>query len=341
MAQHELSSGKLLNEKGLLNEAGYSTKLIKEYNRKEIKAGKSRIKEWDYYYIGDENYGIALTIDDNSYMGMASISVLDFKNKTHITKSPIQWLTFGEVKLPSSSEDGDTFHERKNFSMYFKNDHGKRRIVCSMKNVAKGKDFSCDVTLTKTLEDSLVIATPFNKPKYFYYNQKINCLKARGYFKFGELTYQFKNNAYGVLDWGRGVWTYSNTWYWASMSSEYNGKIIGFNLGYGFGDTSAASENMLFYDGKSYKFEDVKFNIPVDEKGKELYMNDWTFTSESGDINLTFKPCIDRYSNTNALIIQSKQHQVFGYYSGYFMVNGEKIEFENLLGFAEKVKNRW
>ena len=341
MAQHKLSSGKLLNEQGLLNEAGYSTTLIKEYNRNDIKAGKSRIKEWDYYYIGDENYGIALTIDDNSYMGMASVSVLDFKNKKHYTKSPIQWLTFGEVKLPSTSEDGDTYHSGKGFSMYFKNEKGKRRIICSMKNVAKGKDFSCDVTLTKTTDDSMVIVTPFDKPKYFYYNQKINCLKARGYFKFGELTYQFKGASYGVLDWGRGVWTYSNTWYWASLNSEYNGKVIGFNLGYGFGDTSAASENMLFFDGKAYKFEDVTFNIPLDQKGKEDYMGTWTFTSKSQDIYLTFVPVIDRFSDTNAIVIQSKQHQVFGLYSGYFLVDGEKIEFKNLLGFAERVKNRW
>jgi hypothetical protein len=37
---------------------------------------------------------------------------------------------------------------------------------------------------------------------------------------FGNVKYIFKKGAYGVLDWGRGVWTYSNTWYWASMSGE-------------------------------------------------------------------------------------------------------------------------
>ena len=105
--EHKLSEGLLLNEKGDLNEAGYAFDLVREYRRSDIKAGKSRIKEWDYYLICDDEYGIALTIDDNSYMGMASISVLDFKAKKENTKSYIVWFTNGKVGFPSSSKDGD------------------------------------------------------------------------------------------------------------------------------------------------------------------------------------------------------------------------------------------
>ena len=340
--QHKLSSGPLLDEKGNLAEAGYSFDLVKEYSRKSIKGLKSRIKEWDYYFISDGEYGVALTIDDNSYMGLVSVSVLDFKNKTEVTKSYMLWLTFGYIVFPSTSKDGDVFIEEKNYSMYFGNKNGKRHLVCSMKNVAKGKDFSCDIKLESTNDGSMVIATPFKKKRHFYYNQKINLLRANGSFKLGELTHQFKTtDTLGVLDWGRGVWTYSNTWYWSSLNANYNGHRIGFNLGYGFGDTSKASENMFFYDKEAFKLEDVIFNIPKDSKGKDDYMKSWTFTSSNGDINLTFNPIIDRYANTNALIIQSKQHQVFGYFSGTIKVQDKEYKFENLLGFAEKVKNRW
>ena len=341
--QHMLSKGPLLDEKGNLNEAGYAFSLVREYNRKQIKGLKTRIKEWDYYYIGDKEYGIALTIDDNSYMGLVSVSVLDYKNKTEVTKSYMRWLTFGEVKFPSSSKDGDVFCEGKKYSMYFGNKNGKRHLVCTMKNVKKGIDFECDITLENTLDKSMVIATPFKKKRHFYYNQKINLLKAKGFFKMGKEIHQFKKDeTLGVLDWGRGVWTYSNTWYWSSLNA-YTSDFhrIGFNLGYGFGDTSNASENMLFYDKEAYKLEDVVFNIPKNEKGKHDFLSDWTLKSESGDINLVFHPIIDRKSNTNALIIQSDQHQVFGYFSGTFKVEDKTIELDNLLGFAEMVKNRW
>ena len=340
--QKQLSQGPLLDEKGNLIEAGYAFDLVREYSRKQIKGLKSRIKEWDYYFITDGEYGIALTIDDNSYMGMASVSVLDFKNKTEVTKSFIRWLTFGEIKFPSSSKEGDVFMESKKYSMFFKVENGKRHLICSMKNLAKGKDFSCDIVLEKTLDKSMVIATPFKKKRHFYYNQKINLLQGRGIFKFGDINHQFKKNeTLGVLDWGRGVWTYSNTWYWSSLNANYQGHRIGFNLGYGFGDTSNASENMFFYDKETYKLEDVVFNIPKNEKGKHEFTKEWTFTSSSGDIDLKFQPIIDRHSNTNALIIQSNQHQVFGYFSGTIKVEGKEITFENLLGFAEMVKNRW
>ena len=337
-----LSKGPLLDENGNLVEAGYAFDLVKDYDRKAIKGLKSRIKEWDYYFVRDDEYGIALTIDDNSYMGMASISLLDFKERKEITKSHIRWLTFGEIVFPSSSKEGDVFMESKKYSMYFGNRNGERHLVCHMKNFVKGKDFQCDIYLEKSTDKSMVIATPFQKKKHFYYNQKINLLKGRGLFSLGDLRHQFKKkDTIGVLDWGRGVWTYSNTWYWSSLNAYSDGHLIGFNLGYGFGDTSAASENMFFYDKEAYKLTDVTFNIPKDEKGKHLFTKDWTFTSKSGDIDLKFKPIIDRYSNTNALIIQSNQHQVFGYFTGTIIADGKEFEIKNLLGFAEMVKNRW
>lgn len=341
--QHKLNKGPLLDENGNLIEAGYAFDLVREYNRKDIKGLKTRIKEWDYYYIGDKEYGIALTIDDNSYMGLVSVSVIDYKNKTDVTKSYMRWLTFGEVKFPSSSKDGDVFCESKKYSMYFSNKNGKRRLVCHMKNVRKGEDFDCDITLENTTDKSMVIATPFYKKKHFYYNQKINLLKSKGFFKLGKFFHQFKKDeTLGVLDWGRGVWTYSNTWYWSSLNAyTYDGHRIGFNLGYGFGDTSKASENMFFYDKEAYKLEDVEFIMQKDDKGKPKFLEDWIIKSKDGCIDLIFHPMIDRYSNTNALIIQSNQHQVFGSFRGEIKVGDKSFFIDNLIGFAEMVKNRW
>ena len=48
------------------------------------------------------------------------------------------------------------------------------------------------------------------------------------------------------------------------------------NIGYGFGNTSAATENVLFYDGKIHKLGEVKFEIPMDEDGFEDFMKPWS-----------------------------------------------------------------
>ena len=337
-----LSEGKLLNSEGNLNEAGFAYSLVKEYDRNDIKAKKSRIKEWDYYYVGNNKYGFALTIDDNSYMTMLSFSFLDFENKKEITKSKMKLLTRKHVKFPSTSKIGDVeLVYGDDAYLRFFNDGEKRHLVGAFSNFDGKKEIGVDITLKETMDGSMVIATPFEKPKHFYYNQKINCLKASGCVVIGEEEYNL-DDCYGVLDWGRGVWTYKNTWYWSSLNGEFNGKTIGFNLGYGFGDTSAASENMFFYDGKCYKLDDVSFNIPKKDN-KDDYLSPWTFTSNSSEckIELDFEPILDRYANTNVIIIQSLQHQVFGKFSGKITVSGQVFEFSDLVGFAEKVMNKW
>jgi len=339
----KLKKGDLLDSKGNLNEAGYAFSLIKKYERKMIKGLKWRIKEWDYYYIGNDKYGIALTIDDNSYMNLCSLSFLDFKEGYDITKSEMGWLSFGKIGLPSSSKEGDTFYKNKNVEMSFVHEKGKRHLKAIYHNFTKdGLDAVVDVTLKETNEGSMVIATPFKKKKHFYYNQKINCLEAEGFILLGDKKYVFdKKDSLGVLDWGRGVWTYKNTWYWSSLNCIQDGKRLGFNLGYGFGDTSAASENMFFYDDKVYKLNDVIFNIPKDSKGKDLFLERWTIVSKSKEIDLEFTPIFNRHFAMDVILIGSNQNQVFGRFNGTIKVEDKIIKLENCLGFAEKVFNKW
>ena len=340
-----LTSGLLLNEKGDLNEAGYATSLVKEYRKKDVKGGPFRLKEWDYYYVGNADYGVALTIANNSYMGMLSVSVLDFRSPFEATKSIMLPFPGKKIVLPETSLSGDVKveDEKKGYSFSFLNlGKGKRRLMVFVRSMNKeGESFHCDIDLEERNEGSMVIATPFKKKGHFYYNQKINNLKAYGYAKFGNKMLDFNEGSYGVLDWGRGVWTYQNTWYWCSVSSCFDGHLLGWNLGYGFGDTSSASENMLFFDGKAHKLGKVRFDIPISEKGADEFMKDWGFYFPNDSFELRFHPVYNRHSDTNALLLRSNQNQVFGLFSGSFLIDGKAFSFSNVPGFAEKVFNKW
>ena len=58
--QKEIKEEKaLLNEDGELTEAGYSKKMLLKYNRNSIKAKKLRIKEWDYYLVYNDKFGLS------------------------------------------------------------------------------------------------------------------------------------------------------------------------------------------------------------------------------------------------------------------------------------------
>ncbi|MGN1139829.1 MAG: DUF2804 domain-containing protein [Oliverpabstia sp.] len=341
--QKKLSEGELLDSNGNLTEAGYATSLVKEYDRKKIKAGKTRIKEWDYYLIYNHQFGVALTVDDNSYMGLVSISFLDFVNKTEKTVSPMTILPMGKTNLPATSESGVTeFHNKRCF-FSFKVEDGKRILLARMDNFDQGKPIRMKIILTEEPDDSMVIATPFNKPGHFYYNQKIVGMRAKGTVEYLDQKYVFNpEDSFGLLDWGRGVWNYENTWYWSALQGMADGHVLGFNLGYGFGDTSSASENMIFYDGKASKLEQVKFLIPGEDDGREEYLLPWKFTSSDQRLLLDFTPILDRSAYTSAGIILSDQHQVFGWFDGYVILDtGRKVMIKHMLGFAEKVRNKW
>ena len=340
--QHEITRViPLLDENGSLTEAGYAKKLLPVYDRSAIKASPLRIKEWDYYLVSNGRFAMALTIADNGYMGLDSISLLDFECNINITQSPMSFMPLGRVKLPESSRCGDSEHCGKDYGLSFKNDgNGRRVLTAHMDDFGPEGAFVGSVELFDEPEESMVICTPFEKPAHFYFNQKINCLRAGGEMKYGDRTYIFDPaDSFAVLDWGRGVWTYHNTWYWGSASYHVGGVPFGWNIGYGFGDTSAASENMLFYNGKAHKLSQVKFNIPGDEKD---FLSPWTFTSDDGRFEMDFVPQMDRASFTDVRLIKSDQHQVFGKFSGTAVLDdGTAISVKNFPGFAEKVENKW
>ena len=340
--QHEITRVlPLLDEQGNLTEPGFAKKLLPVYRRKDVRAGKSRIKEWDYYLISNGRFALALTVADNGYMGMDSVSLLDLEERWEITKSPMNWLPFGKLHMPETSVQGDVRHGGKGHSLSFENDGGGRRVLTAqMDEFGPEGALSAEIELTEEPEESMVICTPFDKPGCFYFNQKINCMRARGQVRYGGRVYDFDpSESFAVLDWGRGVWTYHNTWYWGSASYQLDGVPFGFNLGYGFGDTSAATENMLFYAGKAHKLNHIRFYIPGDEKD---FLSPWRFSSDNGRFEMDFVPVLDRASCTDFKILKSDQHQVFGRFSGRAILDdGTVLEVKDLPGFAEKVENKW
>ena len=354
----------LLDENGVLTEPGYATSLILDYDRGKIRGGSMRIKEWDYYLVTCEDFAVALTIADNSYMGLDSISLLDFREDWEHTASPMQIMTRGKKGLPASSVSGDVSSGNKVYQISYTHEDGSRILRFRMDKFCDGKAIHGEIRLEDLPQDSMVIATPFPEKKTaFYYNQKIIAMPATGWVEYGEKRYEFpEGTSFGLLDWGRGVWTYENTWYWGAAHGIVDGHRLGWNIGYGFGDTSAASENMLFVDGKAHKLGQVTFHIPMRPKcyktrggccmpsGVEMetmekeedYLSPWTFDSDDGRFVMVFTPIMDRASKTDFKLLCSDQHQVFGHFTGQVVLDdGTVLQVKNLLGFAEKVYNKW
>jgi hypothetical protein len=333
----------LLDEKGNLVEPGYARKLLWRYDRSKIKAGWHRIKEWDYYYILNKNYGITFTMSDLGYAGLMAVVWLDFQRKTYTQLDTLALLPRGKMNFPSTSHEGDLEYQDKKLKLSYHVEKGKRTIKVDcpeFMSEAGELGLRGEIVLHQDPHmDTMVIATSWKENRRkFYYNQKINCMPAEGEIKLGDKIYTFTpKSSFGGLDWGRGNWTYKNRWYWGSASGLLNGESFGWNIGYGFSDRSPASENMIFYKGKAHKLDEVTFHFDESD-----YTMPWKFTSNDGRFEMNFEPIMDRYGKFNLLIIRSVQHQVFGYFTGKVILDDSTVlNVNRFLGFAEDVYNRW
>lgn len=333
--QHEITASRdLLNDQGQLCEPGWARHMYWQYDRSKV-ANPGKLKEWDYYLVANEDFGVSFSMAYTGKISRLTTNFFDYRKKTFIRKNSVIADNIyppldarGHVHFRSAEAEGDYFREP-----------GRDRIRIRFDNFVEGKPYLIDIELSVPETEKMVIATPFDEGSgLFFYNMKLNCMRAIGTAAIGDETYVFTpDRSFSVLDWGRGVWPDKNRWFWGSGSGVLDGKDFGFNLGYGFGNLSAATENVIFHDGKAHKFDGIVFNIP-----KSSYLAPWTIVSNDGRFVMDFVPVLDRDSSVSLPGTTSSQHQVFGYFTGKAVLDdGTELFIKDFFGFAEDVINDW
>jgi hypothetical protein len=334
---------KLLDPEGNLTQAGWAPFPVLECNLEDCHfygltaLQKMRIKVWDYYAVTTPTHFFSFTVSNIGYLGMIFAYVIDFKTGEY-KEQTISTPFANGVSLPRGSQEGRTAYEKGNMRMVFEALPGQRTVSVRWPDFAGG-ELNAEFSLAQPKEhESMTIVIPI-RGKRFYYNHKLNCLAATGWVDYaGEHFELTPSTALGNLDWGRGVWEYASHWVWASASGFLADKRrIGLNLGYGFGDTSAASENCIILDGKVHKLGKMDFTFdPAD------YKKPWRMVSHDNRLELTFTPFFERVAKTNAVVLKSEVHQMFGRYNGWTVTDaGEKIEIKELIGWAEEHYAKW
>lgn len=333
----------LLDDQGDLVQIGWARQPLLDCNLEQVRfytlrfLQRLRIKRWDYYGITTPTHYFSFTLADLGYAGQAFVYVVDFEGGDYHEETITIPLSKG-LTLPRSSQHGMSAYENKKVRLRFQVEDACRLLSIKWPGFwGKGLEATVRLHLAEE-QESTVIVIPIGQ-KRFYYNRKINCLEANGWIDLGENRYELSPvTCLGNLDWGRGVWEYRSFWVWASASGFLTGgRSLGLNLGFGFGDTSAATENALILDGKIHKLGQVDFNYNCDD-----YTSPWKMSSPDGRLKLEFKPFLERVAKTNLLLIYSRVHQLFGRYYGSFITQtGERIEIDGLTGFAEEHHARW
>lgn len=328
----------VLNKNGEILKKGYSFQCPYFFNREKAAKSKFKIKEWDFYQLSNDKAVVQLTIGHVSYAGAVNLTLFTLDGKKRYDLAAPLIFPMGKLKLPANPKTiGTVKYEKKNYSMIFETAENKKALTVKAKSKKYGEiDVRFDLDFD-TGRDGIMVATPFEKPCEFYFNYKINCMRASGRAKFGSEEYLFDpQNTFCVLDWGRGVLPFSHTWWWGNGSADIDGRLFGFNIGV-FGDNRAATENALFYDGKGHKLGNIAL-----KKSEDGYMGDWVFTEENKRFEMTMTPIFDNHTAIKLLRVNNNCHQVFGKWNGTVTLDGgETLQVKNMIAFCEVAHNNW
>lgn len=333
---------KLLADDGTLLAKGWARRNVFDYDRTKVNP-QMRNKEWDFYEISNGRYMVQISFANISIGGYASAVLIDLKAKKKISAPTVLFLggknkyvlppkgdVPNNVKFCISGADFEFDTKENSRTLYFK----KGKVECN---------FHMDIL--DNLENITTVLPFKDEPTRFFMTTKQNCMPCSGTFKVGDKVYEFsKDDTFCALDWGRVNTKYKLVWYWGNGSTyitDAEGKkhIFGFEITWGIGDESNATETCLFYDGKASKFGAVDVEVfPKPDK----FMQPWHFVSEDGRFDMTMKPFFDYHNDTNALVLRMHCHQVHGLWSGTVILDdGTKLEIKDMYAFCEYVENRW
>ena len=330
----------LFAEDGSLVQKGWARKPILKYNKENIGKGWTRIKEWDHFSVLNKDFGFQLTIGDIGYLTQMSYVWLDFSTKKRDGNAIMKFFTKSKLLPLSSLEDSFIEFPTDKFQATIEK-KGDNRILTINDPTFSEKGIEGKITLYDDPSmDNTVVATGYGpkKPKLFYYNHKVNYMPAKGTIAIGDENYSFEpNSSFGLMDWGRGIWPYHTHWLWGSACGLVDGIPVAFNIGYGFGDLSTHTENIIFYDGKAHKIDEVTFHHEDRDPTKP-----WKFTSNDNRFNMTLTPLIPHREKLNFGLIYLNSSLLHGLYSGEIILdNGEKIVINDICGHAEDIYWKW
>jgi len=333
----------LLDPQGNLKQVGWSRQPLLDCNLEAARVyplrgfHRWRIKRWDYYGVTTATRFFSFTLADIGYLQQVFAYVVNFESgECH---EETLTLPLGRrVYLPLNSSEGKSTFDNGRVRLIFDAEAQGRRLQINWQRFA-GRYLAAEIFLHMPPQhESMNIVIPI-EGKRFYHNRKANCLPAHGWVEYAGERFELEpQTALGNLDWGRGIWAYRSFWVWASASAFLpDGRTLGLNLGYGFGDTSAATENAVVLDGRIHKLGAVDFAYDP-----HCLKSPWKMTSPDGRLALDFVPSIERVAKTDLLVLSSEVHQIFGFYRGTFLADdGERINLEGLRGFVEEHHAKW
>jgi hypothetical protein len=307
-----------------------------------LRGGWGRTKRWDYWAILAGDLTVAVTYADVDYLGLATVWWADLATGATGGREVAVPLARG-ISLPDRPGTAPLVHQGRRSEVSLVDDEDGTRIVATWtEGDGRAGRLDAQVDLPDGHE-SLNVVIPWSDRR-FQYTSKHQARPARGTLMVGDDRRRFGGDepgqeAWGVLDVGRGRWPYSTRWNWgggAGRSTE--GAVVGLQVGAKWTEGTGFTENGVLVDGRLTKVgEELTWEYRWDRP-----LEPWRVHHPDGSLDITLAPRFDRHSRVNALVLATEVHQVFGTWSGHVTdADGAEHRIEGIQGFAEESRSRW
>ena len=328
-----LADGRTLNP----DARGWSRRLLQTANQR---GQVGRKKRWDYWSIQAGDLVISGVVADLDYLGTSDVWWIDLSTKEEGGRGVGAPGGIG-FRLPDLAGSSPLVISQKNYSFDMRDDaQGNTTITIDWteKDGAAGS-LRAEIAMPPG-QETLNVVIPWSE-RVFQFTSKHQARPAHGTMTVGDRTWTFggHDDAWGVIDIGRGRWPYETTWNWGGGAGRAtDGAIVGLQFGAKWTVGTGFTENGVFVDGRLSKIgRELDWIYDWDRP-----MEPWRVVDPGGQVDVTIVPRHDKHSRIDAKVIARETHQVFGLWSGHVVDDaGVRHDFTDLQGFAEECRARW
>ncbi|HRA35155.1 MAG TPA: DUF2804 domain-containing protein [Acidimicrobiales bacterium] len=321
-----------------------------------LRGGWGRTKRWDYWAVLAGDLVVSITYADVDYLGLADLWWVDLATgETGGRPAP---LPLGRgVFLPNRPGTWPLRHHVAGYRLDIVDepaaDGRPAATVITAEWTEHGRAGHLHVRIDQPAgHESLNVVIPWSSTA-FQYTSKHQARPAHGTFSIGGRTRRIGGDggdgadgeadggeAWGVLDVGRGRWPYRTRWNWGGgAGTATDGEtVVGIQIGGKWTEGTGHTENGMIVDGRLHKIgQELTWTYSWDDP-----LAPWRVSLPDGTVDLTLTPRHDKHSATNALVLATEVHQVFGTWSGHVTTDvGRRVEVDGIQGFAEESRSRW
>lgn len=291
--------------------------------------GWGRTKRWEYWGVLTPSHMVGVTVSSLDYAGVEALYLLDRSTGVETVHEAVVPLARG-VELPEQCGIGRASAHT-----------GSLRIVVDERPDASrvratAPDVEVDLLVARPEgRESLGVVVPWNARR-FQYTVKDVGRPVAGRIVAGGVQHDVGDDAFAVLDHGRGRWPYSMRWNWGAGHGRLDGHDVAVQVGGRWTDGTGSTENALILDGVVHK-ESGELRWEYDPSD---WLRPWRITGDR--VDLGFQPQHERVARTNLLVVANETHQCFGTWTGTMSTDdGERVRVDGATGWAEEAQNRW